>query len=85
MATNTVGDSTTMYYKDWGEDPFVAFSHGWPAGFRRLGRADAFPRAERFPCTLTCSRSWRRSKGARSNLSSYPRQIAVLRRSASVH
>jgi len=25
MATIRVGDSTTMYYKDWGEGPFVAF------------------------------------------------------------
>ena len=66
MATITAGDSTTMYYKDWGEGPFVAF------------RTAGLPRAERFPSKLTCSRSWRRSKGARSNLSSYPRQIAVL-------
>ena len=25
MATITLGDSTTTYYKDWGEGPFVAF------------------------------------------------------------
>lgn len=30
MATIRVGDSTTMYYKDWGEGPFRRVSHGWP-------------------------------------------------------
>ena len=61
-----------MYYKDWGEGPFVAFRTAgrWiPA----LGTGRCFS-----SCKLTCLRSWRRSKGARSNLSSYPRQIAVL-------
>ncbi|HET9783647.1 MAG TPA: alpha/beta hydrolase, partial [Terriglobales bacterium] len=23
-------DGTTLYYKDWGEGPAIAFSHGWP-------------------------------------------------------
>ncbi len=61
MATITVGDSTTMYYKDWGEGPVVAFRTAgrWiPA----LGTGRCFPRAERFPCKLTCSRSWRSRK-----------------------
>jgi pimeloyl-ACP methyl ester carboxylesterase len=30
MSTITVGDGTTIYYKDWGEGPFVTCSHGWP-------------------------------------------------------
>src|SRR5215510_5950074 len=30
MATITVKDSTTIYYKDWGRGPVVTFSHGWP-------------------------------------------------------
>src|SRR4051794_15639045 len=30
MATITVKDGTTIYYKDWGQGPAVTFSHGWP-------------------------------------------------------
>ena len=30
MATITVKDGTTIYYKDWGTGPVVTFSHGWP-------------------------------------------------------
>jgi non-heme chloroperoxidase len=30
MSTITVGDGTTIYYKDWGTGPVVMFSHGWP-------------------------------------------------------
>jgi non-heme chloroperoxidase len=30
MATIRVGDSTTMYYKDWGEGLCRRVSHGWP-------------------------------------------------------
>jgi non-heme chloroperoxidase len=30
MSTITVKDSTTIYYKDWGQGPVVTFSHGWP-------------------------------------------------------
>jgi non-heme chloroperoxidase len=30
MSTITVGDGTTIYYKDWGEGPFVTCSRGWP-------------------------------------------------------
>ena len=48
MATIRVGDSTTMYCKDCGEALSSRFAR-LAAGFRRLGWADAFPRAERFP------------------------------------
>jgi non-heme chloroperoxidase len=30
MATITVKDGTTIYYKDWGSGPVVTLSHGWP-------------------------------------------------------
>src|SRR5262245_23624878 len=30
MATITVKDGTTIYYKDWGKGPVVTLSHGWP-------------------------------------------------------
>jgi non-heme chloroperoxidase len=30
MSTITTSDGTEIYYKDWGEGPVVAFSHGWP-------------------------------------------------------
>ncbi len=30
MSTITTRDGTELYYKDWGEGPAVAFSHGWP-------------------------------------------------------
>ena len=30
MPTITTRDGHQMYYKDWGEGPVVAFSHGWP-------------------------------------------------------
>jgi hypothetical protein len=42
MATIRVGDSTTMYYKDWGEGLFRMRFAWLAARFRRLGRADAF-------------------------------------------
>jgi non-heme chloroperoxidase len=30
MSTILAQDGTEIYYKDWGEGPVVAFSHGWP-------------------------------------------------------
>ena len=30
MSTIAVRDGATIYYKDWGKGPAVAFSHGWP-------------------------------------------------------
>jgi non-heme chloroperoxidase len=30
MSTVTMKDGASLYYKDWGKGPVVAFSHGWP-------------------------------------------------------
>jgi len=30
MNTITIKDGITIYFKDWGADPVVTFSHGWP-------------------------------------------------------
>ena len=30
MSTITTKDGRQIYYKDWGKDPVVKFSHGWP-------------------------------------------------------
>jgi non-heme chloroperoxidase len=30
MTTIKTADGTSLYYKDWGKGPVVAFSHGWP-------------------------------------------------------
>ena len=77
MATIRVGDSTTMYCRDWGEGPFVAFR---TVGRRilALGTGRCFSSCRTFSVWAILLAFWRRSKGARSNLSSYPRQIELL-------
>jgi non-heme chloroperoxidase len=30
MSTITTNDRTQIYYNDWGNNPVVTFSHGWP-------------------------------------------------------
>jgi non-heme chloroperoxidase len=30
MSTITAKDGSEIYHKEWGTDPVVTFSHGWP-------------------------------------------------------
>lgn len=79
MSTITVKDGTTIYYKDWGNGPVAAFSHGRPLNSDAWDGELLFLAQNGFRVVAHDRRGHGRSSQAwaGNDMNGYPRQIAL--------